>query len=784
VHWPALGLRRPIAAGSLRLRNGQFFPFPTRPGFAKLAIRLRLVGVVTTAIAARSTDLQPIILSMPAHAVSRRLPRRFAASDVASAAFAAILLTHAVATMASAQSRPLKDTTRTDSSRADSTRADATRGTTLRAVQVRGKVDDLIGIASSASQGRVGRLDLRLRPLQREGEILEAVPGMILTQHSGDGKANQMVVRGFNLDHGTDFQTRLESMPLNLPTHGHGHGYTDLNPLIPEFIDHLEYKLGPMYAEIGDFGSAGGATLQLTRALKTPVALLESGAFGFRRTVLGVGGAVGNSQWLIGGEGKRYDGPWEQPQRLGKYSGMARWTWRGTRDEVSLLALGYMNRWNATDQVPQRAVMAGTIGRFGQIDPTLGGDAQRQSLSLAWTRAQQHGRLTVDAFVVRHTLDLFSNFTYFLDDDVGGDQINQTDHRTIGGLNVEITRAGSVGGFTHLLRTGVQLRGDDIAVGLYRSAQRVRGDTVRRDGIAQGSAGGYASLESRWSPRVRTVLGMRQDVYAFDVVSNDVRNSGSRSATIGSPKASLIVTPADGMELYVGGGLGFHSNDARGTTIRVDPVSGEAAERVDPLVRSHAAELGVRSSRGEWLRTTASLWTLDLDSELLFVGDAGTTEPQGRSRRVGVTMANYFRPTSALTLDSDVSFTRARFTDAGLAGDRIPGALERVVTAGATWEPRRGLHAVARIRHFGASALTEDNSVRGTPTTLLNLSVGASVRGTRLTASLLNAGNARTSDVQYYYTSRVAGESGSGVSDVHFHPVEPRMLRLGVSRGF
>ncbi len=687
------------------------------------------------------------------------------------------IITLTMAPSAGAQRRPPAD-----SARGDSTRTDSARVTSLRSVQVRGRADNLVGVASSASQGRVGRADLRLRPLVREGEVLEAVPGMILTQHSGDGKANQMVVRGFNLDHGTDFQTRLESMPLNLPTHGHGHGYTDLNPLIPEFLDHLEYKLGPMFAEIGDFGSAGGATLELTRALPATVALLEAGAFGFRRTVLGTGGRVGQSNWLVGGEAKQYDGPWQQRQQLGKFSGIARWTWQGTRDELSVLALGYANDWNATDQIPQRAVASGAIGRFGQVDPTLGGDADRYSLSLAWKRAQRDGALTVDVFAVRHGLNLFSNFTYFLDDAAGGDQINQTDRRTTGGVNAELTRTRTLGNVSHLLRTGLQLRADDIAIGLYRSSGRVRTATVRRDDVTQASGGGYASIESRWMPRMRTVLGMRQDAYNFRVISNEARNSGTRSATIGSPKASIIVQPTNGTELYLGGGMGFHSNDARGSTITVDPVTGEPTDRVDPLVRSRAAEFGLRTTYGDALRTTASVWTLDLDSELLFVGDAGTTEPQGRSRRVGVTMANFWRPMSTLTLDTDLSFTRARFVDAPRE-DRIPGALERVITAGATWEPLRAVHAVARVRHFGSAALIEDNSVRGTPTSLVNLSVGWVVRGTRLTASLLNAANSRASDVQYFYPSRIAGEAGSGVPDVHFHPVEPRMLRLGVSRG-
>ncbi len=678
-----------------------------------------------------------------------------------------------------------RQTSRDDSvrvARTDSARADSTQR--LAEIRVRGKADDLIGIARSASQGRVGRADLRLRPLQREGEILEAVPGMILTQHSGDGKANQMVVRGFNLDHGTDFQTRLESMPMNLPTHGHGHGYTDLNPLIPEFIDHLEYKLGPMYAEIGDFGSSGGATMQLVRSLPAPVARVEVGDFGFRRTVLGGGGTSGASQWMLGGEAKRYDGPWEQPQALGKYSGMARWTWRGRSNELSLLALGYANRWNATDQVPGRLLTAGTIGRFGSLDSTLGGDARRQSLSLAWTRTLARGRFSLDAFAVHHALDLYSNFTYFLDNAAGGDQINQTDQRTVAGLNAELSRVTTVGDVSHVVRTGLQLRGDDIAVGLFRSAARVRGDTVRTDDIRQGSAGVYASLESQWRPRWRSVVGLREDIYSFRVTSNDVRNSGARTAAIASPKVSLIFQPAPFAELYLGGGLGFHSNDARGTTIRVDPVSGEDVPSVDPLVRSRGAELGLRASRGESLRATAALWTLDLDSELLFVGDAGTTEALGRSRRVGVTMASFWQPNRAISLDGDVSLTRARFVDAASGGDRIPGALERVVTAGAAWAARPSVQAVVRLRHFGASALVEDNSVRGAPTTLVNTSLGWTVRGTLLSISALNVFNTRANDVQYFYASRLVGEAGEGVPDLHVHPVEPRMLRIGLARGF
>ena len=668
-----------------------------------------------------------------------------------------------------------------DSSKA---RRDSARVNVLGTVRVEGRVDVLTGVAQSASQGRVGRADLRLRPLTREGELLENVPGMMLTQHSGDGKANQIFVRGLNLDHGTDFQTRIESMPINMPTHAHGQGYSDLNLLIPEFVDHLDYKLGPYYAELGDFGSAGGATLHLARKFASPIAKVDAGAWGFARTVLGGSTTLGNNTLLLGGEAKRYDGPWNNPQGMRKLSGMGRWTWRGSRDEVSLLGLAYSNKWNASDQVPTRAIATGMISPFGQVDSTLGGDTDRQSLSLSWRRALNNGVLRVDAYAMRYALNLFSNFTYFLQDPSAGDQIEQVDHRKVGGVDIEYSRATRLLGVDHSVRVGLQGRFDDLSVGLHGTSRRERTRTVRADDVNEGSAGLWTSIESRWTPIFRSVLGLRGDGYSFDVISNVAENSGTRTATIASPKASLVFGPWKNTEFYVGGGLGFHSNDARGSTITIDPVSGESVSRVDPLVRSRGGEIGVRTSTSSGLRSSVSFWVLDLDSELLFVGDAGTTEPQGRSRRAGVTVASFWRPMPRLTFDGDVSFTRARFVDATDGAHYVTGALENVVAAGVSWEPiTKGVSAGLRVRHMGGFPLIEDNSVRGTPSTLLNATVGY-VRGrARVTASVFNVLGANARDIQYYYASRLAGEAAGGVEDVHYHPAEPRQLRIGFSFG-
>lgn len=666
-------------------------------------------------------------------------------------------------------------------------RPDSTR--TLTRVTVTGRRDDLTGVASSASQGRIGRADLRQRPLLREGELLEAIPGMILTQHSGDGKANQMFLRGFNLDHGTDFQTRIESMPLNLVTHAHGQGYSDLNVLIPELVDHVSYALGPYYPELGDFGSAGGASINLLRTLTVPMASVEGGAWGYRRLFAAGGQSFGKHALLAGGEVKDYDGPWRVPQGLAKRSGLARYTYTGARQHWSVLAMSYANTWRASDQVPERALNGGTLDRFGQIDPTLGGDTQRHSLSLDWQRAHARGTTTADAYAVRYDFTLFSNFTYFLDDALRGDQIRQRDARAIYGANVEHRMAFALGDMPQQWRVGAQFRFDDADVSLARTSLRALTDMVRADLVQQGSLSAWSGLETQWTPRVRSTVGMRGDAYRFDVRSDRAVNSGQRVATIASPKLSLALRAADGLELYAGGGLGFHSNDARGTTIRIDPLSGDDAAPVNPLVRSRGAEVGLRYSGPSDLRTTIALWTLNLDSELLFVGDAGTTEPQGRSARAGLTIANYWRPLRSLAVDADVSLTRARYRDEPVGMQRVPGALENVVAGGVVWTPgTRGLSAAVRVRHFGAHPLVEDNAVRGTPTTLVNASVavpvpGLAARGVRLSASAFNLLGARGRDVQYFYASRLQGEPSGGVADVHFHPVEPRQLRLGISVG-
>lgn len=666
------------------------------------------------------------------------------------------------------------------------TRPDSSRALTLDTVRVSGRIANLIGSARTASEGHVGAIELRARPLSREGELLETVPGVIVTQHSGEGKANQYFVRGFNLDHGTDFQTRVDGMPVNQPTHAHGQGYTDLNFLIPEFVRSLDYKLGVYHAELGDFGSAGGAEFFLAKRFDRTIANSDFGSYGLARAVLGQSIRVGGGDLLFGGEAKAYDGPWVRPEGLRKFSGMARYTIDCGASQLSVLALGYRNRWNSSDQIPQRLIDTGLIDRLGQVDSTLGGDTERYSLSATLRRVGARSVQEVQAYGIRSSLDLFSNFTYFLDNPDRGDQFEQADRRTVLGGSATHLQEATAFGVQHVFKGGLQTRADLADVALHRTTRRERYATVRADDVRQWSTGVFAESESRWTPWFRTVLGLRADGYRFSVDGDRAENAGRRLAGIVSPKASFIVTPTASSEFYLSGGFGFHSNDARGTTITVDPATGDPAARVDPLVRSRGVEVGARLAPVPGLRTTLSVWALSLDSELLFVGDAGATEPTTESRRSGVTLANFYRPVPSLSFDLDVSLARARLRGVPADASRIPGALENVLAAGATWmSARSGLYGALRVRNFGAYPLVEDNAARAERTTLLNADAGLRLpRGLRLQATLLNVLNARASDIQYFYASRLRGESAEGTTGVHVHPVEPRQVRASLGLAF
>ncbi len=645
--------------------------------------------------------------------------------------------------------------------------------------------ENLVGIAQSASQGAITAAQLDTRPMSRAGEVLETVPGVIVSQHSGEGKANQYYLRGFNLDHGTDFATTVAGMPANMPTHAHGHGYTDLNFLIPELITGVQYSKGPYFAEQGDFATAGAATINYATELDGPTVRLTGGGDGYGR-LLGAGSLTRGGTTTLGAlEVERNDGPWALPDDFRKLNAVARVSRGGRLNGLSLTAMAYAARWNSTDQIPERAVASGLLDRFGNLDDTDGGSTSRYSASAEWQRSTARALTRVSAFGIAYRLSLFSNFTYFLDDPVNGDQFRQADRRVVAGGRVTHRRVTSWRDRPVQSVFGVQLRGDRTSLQLDHTASRAILDNVRDDQVRQSSVAGFVENSIEWHPWLRSTLGLRADGYHVDVnaVSEPV-NGGRATAGIVSPKAGLVVGPFRGTEFYGNTGSGFHSNDARGATIRVDPSTGDPVQRVTPLARAVGAEAGVRTVAIPHLQSSLSLWTLGLASELVFIGDAGTTESGRPSRRSGVEFANYLRPFPWLVVDADVSWSRARFTDGDTVGAHIPGSVEMVMSGGVTVENLRRVFASARLRYFGARPLLEDNSLRSNPTTLVNVELGYR-RSTKWRLSLdgLNLMNAADSDIDYVYASRLPGEPAGGIEERHFHPALPRTFRLTLTAG-
>jgi len=654
-----------------------------------------------------------------------------------------------------------------------------------RTVRVTGHYDNAVGTSDAASQGVITNELIVNRPALRTGELLEFVPGLIVTQHSGDGKANQYFLRGFNLDHGTDFATYVDGMPVNMRTHAHGQGYSDLNFLIPELVQRIDYKKGPYFAGEGDFASAGAARIRLADKLPQGQASVSVGQHGYVRAVVADSLDAGPGTLLYGLEVNRNNGPWDVPERVRKVSGVLRYS-QGTQDDgFSVTAMAYKNSWNATDQVPLRAVESGQIGRFGSLAPSDGGDTSRASLSYAMRQRTENRVFEFDAYLIRSQLELNSDFTYFLADPAAGDQFQQSERRTVAGVNASESWNTQLFGLSLRNKLGAQARYDRLSpVGLYSTVDRVRQSTVREDRVREASVGLYGENTVQWLPWLRSVAGVRYDAYRFNVASSIAGNSGTAQDHVVSPKLSLILGPWSKTEFFVNYGKGFHSNDARGTTQTRLP-DGSPSTPVTPLVPTRGLELGARTEWLPGLQSSLALWRLDLASELLFVGDAGETQPSRASRRHGIEWNNHYVAAPWLLFDLDLAASRSRYTQNDAAGNHIPGAIGKVASFGVTVTDRGPWSGALQLRYFGPRPLIEDNSVRSASTTLAYARLAYQLnRRTRLSLDVFNLFNKQASDIDYYYASRLPGEAQDGVGDRHFHPVEPRSARLTLSYAF
>ncbi len=657
-------------------------------------------------------------------------------------------------------------------------------GNNIEEIIVLGDNNALTGDPQTATEGLVFGTQLLQRPISRPAELLEFIPGVIATQHSGEGKANQYFLRGFNLDHGTDLAMRVDGMPVNMPTHAHGQGYADINFVIPELVEWLAYRKGPYYANIGDFATAGSTEFHYTDRLEDGLVSLTAGENDFQRLFAGQSFATGSGGHLtLAGALTRYAGPWQLDQDLDKRKGLIKYHQQRDSGSWAVTAMTYHNDWTATDQIPLRAVQDGSIDRFGNIDPTAGGESRRSSLSFSADQQWGAGDLDFSAYVMDYQLDLFSNFTYFLEDPVRGDQFQQADDRRVYGFDTSYRIETEVTGVPSEISIGLQSRLDDIDVGLYKTQQRIAHTVTREDSVAQSLSSAWISLQQQWHDNFRTVLGLRADHYRFDVDADIAINSGTGSESLLSPKLNFIYSPAGHTEYFFSVGQGFHSNDARGTTIRIDPVSGDAADTVDPLAKAQSVELGLRSSIIPRTQIALSAFTMTLDSELVYVGDAGATEALDKSKRRGLEFSAVYAATDWLLIDADFTLTRARFSGVG-ADNRIPNSVAKTASLGLSVVDAENWSGGLRVRYLGDAPLIESGRPTSDGTFLVNMqSTYSFTPNLSATLEVLNMFDSDDRDITYFYESQLPGEL-TAQEDIHFHPVEPRSLRLSLNMRF
>ncbi len=677
------------------------------------------------------------------------------------------------------------------------------------------------GTPNMASQMTVSGEDLNARPVTRPGEVLEATPGLIVTQHSGDGKANQYFLRGYNLDHGTDLAIYVDDVPVNMRTHAHGQGYADLNWLMPETINTLDIRKGPYFADEGDFSSVGNLHIGLIDSVPKAITQITAGSFGYRRIFGMDSGKAGDGTVLVAGEAGTYDGPWVHPDDMGKLNGLVRYTQGTALDGFSLTGFAYSNKWNSTDQVPQRAIPL--IGLYGSEDPSDGGNTNRFALSARAAGTDDAGSWKANAYAVKSQLDLFNNFTYFLDDPLLGDQFHQHDDRVMAGANASRTLNSLFAGLQMQTTFGVQTRYDAIDLALTDTFQRSFLSNVRSDKVGEGSVGVYAQNTVKWTDWLKTTVGWRGDYYQARVNSIfDANNSGEVSAGIGSPKFTVVVGPFNKTEFFVGAGYGMHSNDARGATITEDPTDPTAKLSSSPLlVRTKGAETGVRTKIIPGLDSSISVFMLDQDSEIVFQGDAGDTSASRASRRYGVELTNRYRPVSWIDIDADFAYSHAQFVGfdseqqalfeslAGFPqaqvgnapGNFIPNAPAIIASAGITLGEKTGPFGTLRWRYLGSSPLTEDNAFRSPATSIFNGRLGYRYEnGWRIQLDVLNLLNTKANQITYAYGSLIKTDSlynlcfpvqtapaavcQTGVMDSVLHPIEPLAIRITVAGAF
>jgi outer membrane receptor protein involved in Fe transport len=689
----------------------------------------------------------------------------------------------------------------------------------------------LIGTASSASEGVVADQEIQLTPAYRPGQLLETVPGLIVTLHSGEGKANQYLLRGYNLDHGTDLETMVDDMPVNQPTHAHGQGYTDLNFMIPELANTIAYTKGPYYANIGDFGAVGSVHVSYRDTIEDQVSA-TLGTLGFQRVFAAGSTEFADGHLLAAVEGQHYDGPFVTPDDARKENVVLRYSHGDEREGYTATLMYYHQLWTNTTDIPVRAITEGLVpNRFGSLDPTDGGHSQRASLSLDYHAAVGGGQFQASGFFEYNQLHIFNDFTHYLFNPVQGDQEDQFENRRVSGGSASYSRDLPIGSIPNQVSAGVITRYDLLGVGRAPSIDQVNLPPTdapvsfsNDDEVHLFAGGAYLQAITRWTPYFRSVIGVRDD-YQHGTDEDRLAalhetagysNGGTAQQSLVQPKGSLIFTPADYLELYVSAGRGFHSADIRG--VNQDQSVDLGLPRTNLLSRQEGQEVGMRAAVGADLTFTVAVFNLWQQSETIIDPDVGQDSAGPPSRRYGYELNVTYQISPHLELYGSYSGDHTRFTHplddgTGHLGTYITdapvatGSLALYLTDFGPWSgglnyrylgnyplssgpcvDSAAVHDFPGVATSCANAPTAPGQVNGKGFGELNLDAHyAFPEGWSASLGVYNLFNTHAAAAEFWYVDRLQNEVGAypdGRADVHEHPLEPIMARFTVMKKF
>ena len=671
---------------------------------------------------------------------------------------------------------------------------------------------------SAASSSTIRAFDLITRPVHSSQDLLQLTPGLVTAQHAGGGKAEQIFLRGFDADHGTDVAISVDGVPVNMVSHGHGQGYADLHFLMPEVVENIEVAKGPYDTRFGNLATAGAIAFSTKDHLDHNLIRLEGGPFSTANLTTLYQIPIserGHQGAYFGGQFYSTDGPVQSPQGFQRFNLFGKFhTHLSEETKLSLSVSGFSSAWDASGQIPTRAIERGVIDRFGSIDDLEGGTTGRQDINLTYAAKKGNEEFRIQGYATRYNFKLFSNFTFFLEDPLQGDMIEQTDNRRLVGINstYRFTRTG--GKIVTTTTLGGSFRADDAVVSLWKSPNRLRQAGLIDANVVERNVSLWAQEEFVFSTRLRLQLGLRGDYFTFDVDDHLEGTpaplphvSGYAQEAILSPKANLVFSPSSALDLFVNVGSGFHSNDARAVVqgrrvddllrvyqrqnLTVDEIDNAlTAQHLDPsqasigtLPRALGSEFGLRFRLADRLLVSTAAWLLDLENEYVYVGDGGFTELSGRSRRYGIDLETRLSITPWLSADTDINLSRGRMVDEPAGEDAIPLAPRLTATGGFTMIHPGGFEGSFRYIHIGDRPANETGSVLARGYSLFNVLAAYRIGDVKLSLVLENLFNTEWNEAQFDTESRLIGEATS-VSELHFTPGNPRSLRIGVSYSF